>query len=295
MPGSGMPRPHAIGRSSRCSAIRAASASASEVAYKRSTRPCFGNFAPSGSINWDEQCSDPAACDATSQHAEDPVGDRYIRLGDSCLSVDPLSSQGVHLALQSGLQGAVIVNTMLRKPENTEAAQQFFHRRITERIGRYTGRTKQEYALVSATRPNAFWRERAGDASLIETSVPHPPLEAAPRAPSDQVAVSPHATLDAAPGDRRRLRAGSSGRQSPEHRRWGCICRGRGSGSIAFCAPAPVRVWRHSPAMAGSHPVSYRRAGSPHGCGTGASWCGQAENDGRPAVVLLYAALRFLR
>jgi hypothetical protein len=146
-----------------------------------------------------EQCSDPQACDATSQHAEDPVGDHYIRLGDSCFSVDPLSSQGVHLALQSGLQGAIIVNTILRKPENTEAAQQFFGMRIAERIGRYTGRTKQEYARVSAMCPNAFWRERAGDVSVVEADGPYPPLEPSPRAPSDQVAVSPYATLDAAP------------------------------------------------------------------------------------------------
>ena len=146
-----------------------------------------------------QQCSDPQACDASSQHAEDPVGDRYIRLGDSCLSVDPLSSQGVHLALQSGLQGAIIVNTILRKPENTEAAQQFFRMRITERVGRYTGRTKQEYARVSAMCPNAFWHERAGEASVVEAAGPYPPLEPAPPAPSDQVAVSPYATLDAAP------------------------------------------------------------------------------------------------
>ncbi|MDO8396352.1 MAG: FAD-dependent oxidoreductase [Bradyrhizobium sp.] len=146
-----------------------------------------------------EQCSDPQACDATSQHAEDPVGNSYIRLGDSCLSVDPLSSQGVHLALQSGLQGAIIVNTMLRKPENAEPARQFFRMRITERVGRYTGRTKQEYARVSAMCPNAFWHERAGGAPVVEAAGPYPPLEPAPRGPADQVAVSPHATLDAAP------------------------------------------------------------------------------------------------
>ena len=146
-----------------------------------------------------KQCSDPQACDATSQHAEDPVGDHYIRLGDSCFSVDPLSSQGVHLALQSGLQGAVIVNTILRKPENTEAAQRFFRMRTAERIDRYTGRTKQEYARVSAVCSNAFWHERAGDASVVEVDGPYPPLEPSPRAPSDQVVVSPCATLDAAP------------------------------------------------------------------------------------------------
>jgi hypothetical protein len=145
------------------------------------------------------QCSDPQACDATSHHAEDPIGDHYIRLGDACFSVDPLSSQGVHLALQSGLQGAIVVNTILRKPENTEAAQQFFRMRIAERIARYTGRTQQEYARVSAMCSNAFWHERAGDASEVETYRPHPPLESSPRAPSDQVAVSPDLTLDAAP------------------------------------------------------------------------------------------------
>ena len=92
--------------------------------------------------------------------------------GIACFSVDPLSSQGVHLALQSGLQGAIIVNTILRKPENTEAAQRFFRMRIAARIGRYTGRTKQEYARVSAMCPNAFWHERAGDASVVEVYRP---------------------------------------------------------------------------------------------------------------------------
>ncbi len=145
-----------------------------------------------------EQCSGPRVCDATSQHAEDPVGDRYIRLGDSCFSVDPLSSQGVHLALQSGLQGAIVVNTMLRKPENTEAARQFFRMRIAERVGRYTGRTKQEYARVSAMCSNPFWQERAGGASMAEAYAPRSLQEPWPRAPSDQVAVSPDARLDVA-------------------------------------------------------------------------------------------------
>jgi hypothetical protein len=47
--------------------------------------------------------------------------------------------------------------------------------------------------------PNAFWHVRAGDAPVVEAAGAYPPPEPAPRAPSDQVAVSPHATLDAAP------------------------------------------------------------------------------------------------
>jgi flavin-dependent dehydrogenase len=146
------------------------------------------------------QCSDPRVCDASSHHAADAIGDRYIRLGDACFSVDPLSSQGVHLALQSGLQGAIVINTMLRKPENTEAAQQFFRTRIAERITRYAGRTAQEYARVLSICPNAFWRERAGAAAEVEADLPHHlPLEPSVRPPSDQVAVSPDLTLDQAP------------------------------------------------------------------------------------------------
>jgi flavin-dependent dehydrogenase len=148
---------------------------------------------------WGQQCSDPQACDAGSQHAEDPVGDRYIRLGDSCLSVDPLSSQGVHLALQSGLQGAAVVNTILRKPENAEAARRFFRMRVAERVDRYTRRTKQEYARAAPMFANAFWRDRAGDAPVVETEWRDQIAEPARRAPPDQVAISPDLTIDAAP------------------------------------------------------------------------------------------------
>lgn len=143
------------------------------------------------------QSSEPQACDATSHHARDPIGDCYIRLGDSCFSVDPLSSQGVHLALQSGLQGAVVVNTVLNKPQNTDAAHAFFRMRTVERISRYAGRTRQEYARVAATCPNPFWHERAGDA--LADGASGSPLDAVTRPPPEHVALSADAILDTAP------------------------------------------------------------------------------------------------
>jgi flavin-dependent dehydrogenase len=144
-------------------------------------------------------CSNAQACDATSHHAEHAIGDHYLRVGDACFSVDPLSSQGVHLALLSGLQGAVTVNTVLRRPENTEAAQQFFRMRIAERIKRYTARTKQEYSVASATRRNAFWHERSADVATPQAQASFRPLKPPQGEPSGQVAVSPNATFDAAP------------------------------------------------------------------------------------------------
>jgi len=145
------------------------------------------------------QCSDPEVCDASSHHAEHPMGDDYIRLGDSCFSVDPLSSQGVHLALQSGLQGAIVVNTMLRKPENMNAAQQFFRMRVAERIDRFTSRTSQEYWRMSTACSNAFWRERGSDTAEAASDVPHPRAESSLTDPTDQVALSPRLTFELTP------------------------------------------------------------------------------------------------
>jgi len=145
------------------------------------------------------QCSDAQACDASSQHSADPVGDRHIRLGDACFSVDPLSSQGVHLALQSGLQGAIVVNTMLRRSGNSDVAQRFFRTRVAGLIDRYTSRTTQEYARVAAVRADAFWQERAGKTPVLESESAAPAQEPSPCAPSDWVVVSPEVTIDAAP------------------------------------------------------------------------------------------------
>jgi hypothetical protein len=145
------------------------------------------------------QCSDPRGCDATSQHSGDPISDQHIRVGDACLSVDPLSSQGVHLALHSGLQAAIIIHTILKKPENGELAKQFFQMRVAERVSRYTDKTRNEYSRVSAVRPESFWHERAGDATAVESHAIPPLIEPPPKPPPMWVTVSPDATIEQAP------------------------------------------------------------------------------------------------
>ena len=146
-----------------------------------------------------QQCSGPWGCDAASQHSGDPISDEQIRVGDACLCVDPLSSQGVHLALQSGIQAAIIVNTILKKPVNAELAKQFFQMRVAERVSRYTDIAKIEYSRVSAVRPESFWHERAGNATSVESHAISPPIESPPRPPPTKVTVSPDATIEQAP------------------------------------------------------------------------------------------------
>ena len=148
-----------------------------------------------------EQCSNPQGCDATSRHSGDPVSNEHIRVGDACLSVDPLSSQGVHLALLSGIQAAIVVHTILKKPENTELAKQFFQMRLDERVIRYTNKTRNEYSRVSVMRPESFWHERAEDATATDArAIPRlfePPPQPQPK--PMQVTVSPHIAIEQAP------------------------------------------------------------------------------------------------
>ncbi|MES0110153.1 FAD-dependent monooxygenase [Mesorhizobium sp. M0013] len=139
------------------------------------------------------------ACDASSHHAVDPIGHTYIRLGDSCFCVDPMSSQGIHLALQAGLQGAVVVNTILRRPELSGVAQAFFSTRVAAQVSRYSLRTRQEYSRASSTCSSAFWKERSGDAQNELAEDARSPAEPLRALPSGTVAMSPGVTFDVEP------------------------------------------------------------------------------------------------
>ncbi len=146
-----------------------------------------------------QQCTETKACDASSYHSADPISNQHIRVGDACISVDPLSSQGVHLALLSALQAAVVVHTILKKPENTELAKQFFNIRMTERIKQFQEKTRNEYSRISIVRPEAFWHERGGNTKVVEPSITLPPTLSEPAQPHIQVQLSPDTQIEKSP------------------------------------------------------------------------------------------------
>nr|CAA6830742.1 MAG: Unknown protein [uncultured Thiotrichaceae bacterium] len=145
-----------------------------------------------------QQCSEPQGCDASSQHAADIISDQHICVGDACFSVDPLSSQGVHLALQSGIQAAVIVNTILKKPENSGLAQEFIKMRVAEHVSRYARKAKSEYSRVALMNTGLFWVERAGDIAAPESSVTTPLIKPPPGLPQTLVTMSPDIIVERA-------------------------------------------------------------------------------------------------
>ena len=77
------------------------------------------------------------AIDATPYLEPECATPRSIRVGDAAVAIDPISSSGVQKAIQSALSGAVVANTLIRKPERADAAVCFHHARLAETSERH--------------------------------------------------------------------------------------------------------------------------------------------------------------
>ncbi|HEX6315087.1 MAG TPA: NAD(P)/FAD-dependent oxidoreductase [Gemmatimonadaceae bacterium] len=108
------------------------------------------------------------AADATPYYMEGCVGDRRISIGDAALALDPLSSSGVQKAIQTSLSGAIVVNTLLRRPDSRDAATRFYRNTIRESSERHQAWARRHYATAAVTRPHAFWTDRAQGVSRLD-------------------------------------------------------------------------------------------------------------------------------
>jgi flavin-dependent dehydrogenase len=118
-----------------------------------------------------ERVTAVSACDASSRHTVDAVGPDFLRVGDACLSLDPLSSQGIQAAIAAGLQAAVVANTILRQPADAASAIAFYASAERKRRTSYADKTARMYGACAAATDAPFWRARAardGAASAFE-------------------------------------------------------------------------------------------------------------------------------
>jgi flavin-dependent dehydrogenase len=102
------------------------------------------------------------AADATPYVLDDCVGERRISIGDAALALDPLSSSGVQKAIQTALSGAIVTNTLLRRPEASPSAIRFFRDSVQDAGDRHHAWAMAHYATAAASRPDTFWADRAG-------------------------------------------------------------------------------------------------------------------------------------
>ena len=99
--------------------------------------------------------------DATSRAALSHAALDMIRVGDASLAIDPLSSQGVQVAIASALQGAVVVNTLLKGGADAQTAVAFYEDRQNERKELHRSRAAAAYGEVARRDGGPFWQERA--------------------------------------------------------------------------------------------------------------------------------------
>ena len=101
-----------------------------------------------------------SVCTATAFYDKEPISANYIKIGDAAFSLDPLSSQGVQKAMKTGFQGAIVINTLLKKKQNGHMAIDYYKSMIKREIKRNTNWTQQLYNDQNRYRGGEFWQLR---------------------------------------------------------------------------------------------------------------------------------------
>ncbi len=146
-----------------------------------------------------QQITPIAARSVAVSVADEPVGEDWIKVGESGLILDPLSSQGVVVAMTSGFQAAAAVNTLLRHPECSAAAMSFYRERLRAAAENNLYTAASFYAEQARTCPTDFWLFRAS--ARRARVIPSPP----PWKSETRVCCSPDLRFEPTPvlvGDR---------------------------------------------------------------------------------------------
>ena len=103
-----------------------------------------------------------SAVDVTPYFHENPAGKNFVRVGEACLGLDPLSSQGIQTAMANALQGAIFVNTIFSHPSRLDIALEFYKSRLLESIQQHLRMLSKNYAAARCWREQPFWKKRTG-------------------------------------------------------------------------------------------------------------------------------------
>lgn len=98
--------------------------------------------------------------DATWAAAERFIGPSWILVGDAASVIDPLTSQGVYKALQSGLAAATVLRTIAQWPERRALAERYYQSTQAQFFERYC-QTAVTFYRGSGFAKEPFWAARA--------------------------------------------------------------------------------------------------------------------------------------
>ena len=88
------------------------------------------------------------------------VTPQMLRVGDAAMAVDPLSGNGIFQALSSALVAPPVINTLLRHPEESQLAMQFYRDRVRHTFLRFARLGRDFYRLEKRWPDSDFWRQR---------------------------------------------------------------------------------------------------------------------------------------
>jgi 2-polyprenyl-6-methoxyphenol hydroxylase-like FAD-dependent oxidoreductase len=103
----------------------------------------------------------PFVRDCASILRRDLANPHYLRVGDAACALDPLSGQGVFLALAGALAAAAVVNTCVNRPGDAGLAAQFFARRARQQFLERGALGRDFYAAEQRWADRPFWRARS--------------------------------------------------------------------------------------------------------------------------------------
>jgi len=131
--------------------------------------------------------SDSVRCqDASCRKAVSQSGEGFIKVGDSGICIDPISSQGILTAIASSLQASIVINTIMNFPSDASLAQEFYDQRQSLRLSQFVNKTASIYGQVPNSPDNTFWSSRAtADRKLKEL----------PKTRRSNMPLSPHLRL----------------------------------------------------------------------------------------------------
>ena len=158
----------------------------------------------SGLLSGAQIATAPHAADATLYTATQFGDARFLLVGDAGLFIDPLSSEGVHKAMASALTGAVVVNTLLRRPAMRSHALSFYEQRQLHTYASHYQQSLDYYRQEQRWPESPFWHARAGGHPSQEfSSAPSVPSRSAARKLSHlqwapDVSIQPRPTIEGA-------------------------------------------------------------------------------------------------
>ncbi|WP_035061637.1 tryptophan 7-halogenase [Andreprevotia chitinilytica] len=115
-------------------------------------------------INVDEPLTETRIIREWSYDAEKFSFGRVFMSGDSACFTDPLFSQGVHLATQSGVSAAAAIDYLLDNPARADQVHAWYDRSYRESYSQYHEFLASFYSFASRLMPaSSFWTKRRVD------------------------------------------------------------------------------------------------------------------------------------